>query len=306
MSKKTEGDHIKISASKYPFPTVCADKQSTDWFHSISRTLKWNERQRQKSFVVVEEGPAKTRRARKAVFSSTADVPLSAEPLEEEAEESDEEVAEGDDKFDIDDSSGNDEQNVTFHVQNEPNATESEITKAREVASQTDADLDAAAAVLTRRLTPRFPRSSKSRSRSRSRSKSGLRSGVDTPGRFLGPTHSPLHLPDHYRSAFTSEIMSPTISDSSDDSLSNMDRAQRGARDDLHSAQQYFSGRSRIPRDRDFDDDLHTPTIPGHVTDRRSHPHPGSSSREDDHQHRRAFAVWGNDETDSGTSDSDL
>lgn len=51
-----QGDHIKVTASKYPFPTVCADNQSTDWFESISRTLKWNERQRQKSFVVVEEG----------------------------------------------------------------------------------------------------------------------------------------------------------------------------------------------------------------------------------------------------------
>ncbi|KAG2045767.1 ATP-NAD kinase [Suillus hirtellus] len=52
-----QGDHIKITASKCPFPTVCTDKQSTDWFHAISRTLKWNERERQKSFVVVEEGP---------------------------------------------------------------------------------------------------------------------------------------------------------------------------------------------------------------------------------------------------------
>jgi NAD+ kinase len=51
----TEGDHIKVTASKFPFPTVCADKQSTDWFHSISRTLRWNEREKQKSFVVVEE-----------------------------------------------------------------------------------------------------------------------------------------------------------------------------------------------------------------------------------------------------------
>ncbi|KDN47560.1 hypothetical protein K437DRAFT_255837 [Tilletiaria anomala UBC 951] len=50
-----QGDHIKVSASRYPFPTVCAENQSIDWFRSISRTLKWNERQRQKSFVVVEE-----------------------------------------------------------------------------------------------------------------------------------------------------------------------------------------------------------------------------------------------------------
>lgn len=50
-----QGDHIKITASKFPFPTVCADKQSTDWFRSISRTLRWNEREKQKSFVVFEE-----------------------------------------------------------------------------------------------------------------------------------------------------------------------------------------------------------------------------------------------------------
>jgi NAD+ kinase len=47
-----------VTASKYPFPTVCADKQSTDWFSSISRTLRWNEREKQKSFVVVEEDRA--------------------------------------------------------------------------------------------------------------------------------------------------------------------------------------------------------------------------------------------------------
>ncbi|CAH7678722.1 ATP-NAD kinase-like domain-containing protein [Phakopsora pachyrhizi] len=50
-----QGDHIKVTASAYPFPTVCAENQSKDWFHAISRTLKWNERERQKSFVVVEE-----------------------------------------------------------------------------------------------------------------------------------------------------------------------------------------------------------------------------------------------------------
>lgn len=50
-----------MTASPYPFPTVCADKQSTDWFHSIARTLKWNERQRQKSFVILEEGRKKPR-----------------------------------------------------------------------------------------------------------------------------------------------------------------------------------------------------------------------------------------------------
>ncbi|KAK0542025.1 hypothetical protein OC846_006774 [Tilletia horrida] len=50
-----QGDHIKVTASRYPFPTVCAEDQSIDWFQSISRTLKWNERQKQKSFVVLED-----------------------------------------------------------------------------------------------------------------------------------------------------------------------------------------------------------------------------------------------------------
>lgn len=52
-----QGDHIKVTASRYPFPSVCRDNQSVDWFRAISTTLKWNQRQRQKSFVVLEDDP---------------------------------------------------------------------------------------------------------------------------------------------------------------------------------------------------------------------------------------------------------
>ena len=247
----------------------------------------------------MEEAPVKTSRLRRTAFSSNPDGLLSSEPLEEEMEESDED----DDKFDIDDSSGGalaGEPSITIQIQTEQDSAELglETTKARDVGSQTDSEVEAAAVSLTHALAPKHPRSA----RSRSRSKSGLRSGVDTPGRYAGPTRLPPHLSDHYRSA---GVLSPTMSDSSDDSLSNMDRIQRGARDDLHSSQQYFSGRSRIPRDRDVDDNVQTPTIPDGACERRNHSHPKASPREDDHQHRRAFAVWGNDETDSGTSDSD-
>ncbi|KAF9516692.1 hypothetical protein BS47DRAFT_1375925 [Hydnum rufescens UP504] len=112
-----QGDHIKVTASKYPFPTVCADKQSTDWFHAISRTLKWNERERQKSFVVVEEGPAKQRKV-SAVSSpeqhSIGGVPVDVNPadlnenelaVEEPGEEEEDKDQEEEDKFDIDVSS---------------------------------------------------------------------------------------------------------------------------------------------------------------------------------------------------------
>ncbi|RXW23335.1 hypothetical protein EST38_g2495 [Candolleomyces aberdarensis] len=104
-----QGDHIKVTASKYPFPTVCADKQSTDWFHAISRTLKWNERERQKSFVVVEEDPSKPKRRKKRNTVTAEDggvnpASQSEETLEDEEEDecSDEEE---EDTYDIDDSS---------------------------------------------------------------------------------------------------------------------------------------------------------------------------------------------------------
>ncbi|KAJ3369171.1 hypothetical protein GGF31_005452 [Allomyces arbusculus] len=45
-----QGDFVSITASKYPFPTICLHDQSSDWFNSLARCLRWNERQRQKAF----------------------------------------------------------------------------------------------------------------------------------------------------------------------------------------------------------------------------------------------------------------
>ncbi|XAO24475.1 hypothetical protein I312_103276 [Cryptococcus bacillisporus CA1280] len=51
-----QGDHIKVTASKYPFPIILyADKSFPDWASSLSRKLRWNERERQKPYVLVEE-----------------------------------------------------------------------------------------------------------------------------------------------------------------------------------------------------------------------------------------------------------
>ncbi|WWD19663.1 hypothetical protein CI109_104125 [Kwoniella shandongensis] len=107
-----QGDHIKVTASKYPFPTVCADKASTDWFASISRTLRWNEREKQKSFVVVEEEsePPNKSTGKKTLTkkSSGGDAKIAKGVKEEdETEEDDEEDEdEEDEQFDIDDKSG--------------------------------------------------------------------------------------------------------------------------------------------------------------------------------------------------------
>jgi NAD+ kinase len=89
-----------VTASKYPFPTVCADKASTDWFSSISRTLRWNEREKQKSFVVVEEEhepPLSSVKSRKA--AGNPDVRATKElPKDHEDDYEDED----DEEFDID------------------------------------------------------------------------------------------------------------------------------------------------------------------------------------------------------------
>lgn len=45
------GDYVTLSASRFPFPTVLPlSKGGEDWIDSLSRTLNWNARQRQKPF----------------------------------------------------------------------------------------------------------------------------------------------------------------------------------------------------------------------------------------------------------------
>ncbi|KAJ5757636.1 uncharacterized protein N7511_006330 [Penicillium nucicola] len=45
------GDYVTVSASRYPFANVLPHGgQGEDWVHSISKTLNWNSRQKQKSF----------------------------------------------------------------------------------------------------------------------------------------------------------------------------------------------------------------------------------------------------------------
>ena len=44
------GDYVTISASRFPFANVMPEgRRSEDWVNSISRTLQWNSRQKQKA-----------------------------------------------------------------------------------------------------------------------------------------------------------------------------------------------------------------------------------------------------------------
>lgn len=282
-----EGDHIKVTASKYPFPTVCADKQSTDWFHSISRTLKWNERERQKSFVVVEEGPAKPKRSKRGVATPDrvkAPAPID-ELIDEEDEVSDEDDEEDEeDDFDIDDSSPE-------AANLKPAKVNNNLTRREEVLGQekaTDMILENA---LHKAVGESALRKGRRRSKSRSRSRSGLRSGVDSPSRFARPPQSPIS-PRHVEFDLGSSSP-PDISETE-----TMD-PRHGSRDDIHS-NRISSGKSRIPKDRDDLDNIKTPTASSLMYGRTR----GQvRSRSADHHGRRAFAVWGHDESDSNTSD---
>ena len=52
-------DYVTISASRFPFPSVLPPNRSgEDWIDSISRTLNWNSRQRQKAFDAKPKKPA--------------------------------------------------------------------------------------------------------------------------------------------------------------------------------------------------------------------------------------------------------
>ncbi|KAF5326131.1 hypothetical protein D9611_000135 [Ephemerocybe angulata] len=269
-----QGDHIRVTASKYPFPTVCADKQSTDWFHAISRTLKWNERERQKSFVVVEEEPSKIKnRKRRTGAATELPVPGEEENLDEEEEDevSDEEEEE-DDKFDIDDSS----------------ATESDATTNGTNVSEEREHLRPPS------LPPKDAKKRRAKSRSKSRPRStstaSQHSGVDSPGRYasVGP-HNHKHVDFNYP-------LSGHSSPSSDEGVPHA--GQQGFRDEIH-LQKSPGGKNRVPREVGVETPR-TATAP-FITGRGR----GQSVSRSTEAPRRAFAVWGQDESDSAASDSD-
>ncbi|RUS26808.1 ATP-NAD kinase-like domain-containing protein [Jimgerdemannia flammicorona] len=82
-----QGDHIKITASRHPFPTICAQTASKDWFNSLTRCLRWNERQQQKMFVVVESRKGRTESKRKAAHDRQGSTVSAASSVSSDPEE---------------------------------------------------------------------------------------------------------------------------------------------------------------------------------------------------------------------------
>jgi NAD+ kinase len=137
------------------------------------------------------------------------------------------------------------------------------------------------------------------------RSRSGVESGIETPDRFVGGhhPHPPRVSPRHVQ--FQSPGISSASSPTTDHDLAL--RGERGARDEIHSPRGMNGSRNRIPRDRDFESEvLRTPTSSVQGRRRRSRERGAHLEYDGDTHPRRAFAVWGQDESDSATSDSDL
>lgn len=330
-----EGDHIKVTASKYPFPTVCADTQSTDWFHSISRTLKWNERERQKSFVVVEESPSRKRPKERKFSPTDGESPVPHQPGlphakshrepvqpgaapddhedhnnedDDEEDEVSDEGEEQEEKYDIDDLSSNDSPTGMDAAIEATKVKPSEEKIGREKVLE-----DAASARSQQALAELAARSLYQGSPFQpTRHQSGVHSGIETPDRFAGShPHPPKLSPRHVAFAPPEsglELSGSEISISSMWTERESPRGDRGLRDDIHSPRMHAGTRSRIPRDRDLDlEVMKTPTAQSREgTWRRNLSRSRSRERRDvSSRGGRAFAVWGQDESDSATSDSD-
>jgi NAD+ kinase len=238
-----QGDHIKVTASKFPFPTVCADKQSTDWFHAISRTLKWNERERQKSFVVVEESATKERQPRRHKNGANGGEVSDEDDSEEEEE-----------KFDIDDLSS----------ENSDAAPAGDGGDSGLGTSASTSPSSATAARAAEAIMGMSP-AAHAKARARSRSRTGVRSGVDSPSRFapVPPRHGAGQGHVHWAAGVPSNVK-------------NVASPTDGGMGDMATPTAAVHGRRMRSRS------------PGHVYSQ---------------QHPRAFAVWGQDESDSNSSD---
>ncbi|KAG8684346.1 hypothetical protein FRC09_015445 [Ceratobasidium sp. 395] len=296
------GDHIKITASKYPFPTVCNDKQSTDWFHSISRTFKWNERERQKSFVMVEEdapsGQTHSTTANGKAKSSPLAQPSTKQDQDQDDNEEDDEEEE-EEKYDIDDSSP---EAATNSVAQSPVSKPTSSSPPPPPPSGSGSG--PAAAVAARAIN-----------------RDGIveshftnKSGYDSPDRFRVPHPHPPKV--HFR-----HIVDPAGQDSQSESNGNSSSASGGG-----SGWVAENVKTPRPGDQPVNNEVqpgtknedgrphsagvqqhhhHSPHYPHHHHHHHHH-HRDASKPSTAPPDRRAFAVWGQDESDSNTSDGEF
>lgn len=158
-------------------------------------------------------------------------------------------------------------------------------------------------------IPPSVRRKARSRSRdhrsSRSRSRSGLRSGLETPDRFAGPhPHPPRLSPRHVQFINVSNNSSSSSINEIGGRESVTPQMEREHTVAASLRKSLAEGREEV---------LKTPTVPAGSVQFNGDVEPDEEERrgresegvEESPYIRRAFAVWGQDESDSAASDSD-
>lgn len=124
------------------------------------------------------------------------------------------------------------------------------------------------------------------------------KTGTDSPDRYHAKQpHPPRLSPRHMTHSESSPSPSPASSTlSKEDEFRSI--GENGDRDNIHGPRAaHQSARSRIPRDRDVEaESIRTP---------RAFDVPHRRAPSKDPSTRRAFAVWGHDESDSAASDGE-
>lgn len=274
-----------MTASKYPFPTVCADKASTDWFSSISRTLRWNEREKQKSFVVVEEDnePAKNNPKRSGQKASESARQDAREPHQEEEEDEEKDEDDEEEEFDIDE--------WVFSP-----------SKSADLCSKSGGENTNPSSPQNHPIDPRIPLLSRL-------DYAPHKSGVDTPDRFVTPYSAPPRLSQRH----LVEALAAAEIDSRDGEVGQRDhiRGEMGNMrvDGVHAIP---TGRGGVTHEL-----AHSSSSPNtqHRGARTPRPHAGRSvsdlsvqasrpgKRKEEICKAKAFAFFGQDDSASDMSD---
>lgn len=210
-------------------------------------------------------------------------------PLQESVDDEEEdEVSDEDDEFDIDDLSPEAATLAAMKISNV--LTTQEETLGQEKACDVVMENVLHRGVAASMFMGDHRRKSKSRSRSRS---SGLRSGVDSPSRFADPQPQPPPILPSRHVEFALETRTPSdISESE-----HLDFARRASGRGIFDLRRAPSGREGAV------DTAKTPTTSTTAYGRtRLGGQP--RSRSVDYHGRRAFAVWGHDESDSNGDSS--
>ena len=254
---------------------------------------------------MVEEGRPEKPKAKRKHRLSTADglkqATVSTPPVDEILE--DEESDESDDGFDINDSSPEAAASALEQGHSKDTDQGNKGHNGKRIAELTSPNSKRKSAQAENESFNKraFPmRTARYHSRSKSTG-TALRFDVETPNRYASPHPYEYHQSTDF---VLPRIVSPTGSESSTDSFQHLNLTPNGTSDDSRIPKPILSGgKIKSPKDGENLDFVKTPTATDLRPGRRGHSRVRASSVE---PHHRAFAAWGQDESDASESDADI